>query len=289
MAGFCCCGNKTAITEREGGLVEWYALRGRNSDFSRAVSSTNTCSMAGPAPLRRAGLAMVISPGDNRGVRLLIVEDDDHVASALVTALDRHGFEPTRARTGAEALAALPTGPDMVLLDLGLPDANGFELCQVIREQYHLPILVLTARTETRARIHGLNLGADDYMVKPYDLGELVARIHAIARRIQPRPDQPAREGPIEAGEVRIDPAAREVTVAGEPVELTRKEFELLAMLARQPGVVFRREHILSEVWRTHWQASQRSLEVHVASLRAKLGAPGLIETVRGVGYRLRS
>lgn len=235
-----------------------------------------------------AGLATVLSPGENRDVRLLIVEDDDHVASALVTALDRHGFEPTRARTGAEAMAALADGPDMVLLDLGLPDTNGFELCKMIREQYQLPILVLTARTETRSRIHGLNLGADDYMVKPYDLGELVARIHAVARRIQPRHDQSTSEEPIEAGELRINPAGHEVTVAGQPVELTRKEFELLVMLARQPGVVFRREHILSEVWRTHWQASQRSLEVHVASLRAKLGVPGLVETVRGVGYRLR-
>jgi DNA-binding response OmpR family regulator len=219
---------------------------------------------------------------------LLIVEDDDHVASALVTALDRHGFQPSRARTGAEALAALGDRPDLVLLDLGLPDADGFELCRVIREQHDLPILVLTARTETRARIHGLNLGADDYVVKPYDLGELVARIHAVARRFEPRRDQDTSQEPMCAGSVRIDPAAREVSVAGAAVELTRMEFELLAMLARRPGVVFRREHILSEVWHTHWQASQRSLEVHVASLRSKLGVPGLVETVRGVGYRLR-
>ncbi|QUH06218.1 response regulator transcription factor [Saccharopolyspora erythraea] len=217
---------------------------------------------------------------------LLIVEDDDHVASALTAVLGRHGFDTERARTGAQALEALSHDPDLVLLDLGLPDTDGFDLCRRMRQRYDRPILVVTARTDTRARIHGLNLGADDYLVKPYDIGELIARIHAVARRSAPRRETatPTRH----AGPISVDVDAREATVDGRPVQLTRKEFDLLAMLARQPGVVFSRGQILSEVWSTHWQGSQRTLEVHVASLRTKLGIPDAVQTVRGVGYRLR-
>ncbi|QIZ37447.1 response regulator transcription factor [Saccharopolyspora sp. ASAGF58] len=217
---------------------------------------------------------------------LLIVEDDDRVASALTAVLDRHGFDTDRARSGAQALEALSGDPDLVLLDLGLPDTDGFELCRQIRQRFAGPILIVTARTDTRARIHGLNLGADDYVVKPYDVGELIARIHAVARRSEPRRNPVTRTR--RAGPISVDVDTREVTVDEVPVQLTRKEFDLLAMLARQPGVVFTREQILSEVWSTHWQGSQRTLEVHVASLRAKLGIPDAVQTVRGVGYRLR-
>ena len=228
--------------------------------------------------------------GDNGPVLLLIVEDDDHVAHALMAVLVKHGFEIVRARTGRQALEALAREPDLVLLDLGLPDVDGFDLCRRMRQRFDRPILVVTARTDRSARIHGLNLGADDYVVKPYDVGELIARIHAVARRSAQRSELSAGGAATSrtAGPISVDVDAREVTADGRPVRLTRKEFDLLAMLARQPGVVFSREQILSEVWGTHWQGSQRTLEVHVASLRTKLGLSDVVQTVRGVGYRLR-
>lgn len=151
---------------------------------------------------------------------------------------------------------------------------------------------MVTARSDVRSRIHGLNLGADDYVVKPYDTGELLARIHAVSRRNAPGgAEQPAEEGAAEEalrlGAVTLEISTRQVAVDGAAVPLTRKEFDLLALLAQRPGVVFRREQIISEVWRTSWEGTGRTLEVHIASLRAKLRMPALIETVRGVGYRL--
>jgi DNA-binding response OmpR family regulator len=224
-------------------------------------------------------------------MRLLVVEDDDRVMAALRTVLTRHGFEVTCARTGQQAIDALPTAPHAILLDLGLPDKDGFKVCMHIRKLSDVPIIVVTARGDYESRVHGLNLGADDYLVKPYNLAELIARIHAVTRRVRPAdaavPADPSGTDPAVFGAVRVDHQSRTVTVDGRPVALTRKEYELLVLLARQPGVVFRREHIISEVWQTSWQGTGRTLEVHVASLRHKLSAPGLIETVRGVGYRL--
>ncbi|MEU1621381.1 response regulator transcription factor [Streptomyces sp. NPDC005722] len=230
-------------------------------------------------------------------MRLLLVEDDHRVAAALSAVLAKHGLQVTHARSGEEALHALlpDHGPgfDVVLLDLGLPDQDGFEVCSRIRLRTAIPVIMVTARADVRSRIHGLNLGADDYVVKPYDTGELLARIHAVCRRkAQEAPAGPEAEGAetsdvIVLGPVRVEPATRKVTVGDEPVALTRKEFDLLAMLAQRPGVVFRREQIISEVWRTSWEGTGRTLEVHVASLRSKLRLPSLIETVRGVGYRL--
>ncbi|MFD8142097.1 response regulator transcription factor [Streptomyces sp. NPDC059708] len=230
-------------------------------------------------------------------MRLLLVEDDDHVAAALSAILARHGFQVTHARNGEEALQALlPAGAKpfgVVLLDLGLPDQDGYEVCGKIRKRTSTPVIMVTARGDVRSRIHGLNMGADDYVVKPYDTGELLARIHAVARRTGTT-EEPAAPGSAagEPGLVRLGPVAvelptRRVTVNGGDVPLTRKEFDLLALLAQRPGVVFRREQIISEVWRTSWEGTGRTLEVHVASLRSKLGMPALIETVRGVGYRL--
>jgi DNA-binding response OmpR family regulator len=229
-----------------------------------------------------------------RTVRLLLVEDDDHVAAALSTVLGRHGFQVTIASSGEEALRALlPDGGTpyrVVLLDLGLPDQDGFEVCSRIRRRSSIPVIMVTARDDVRSRIHGLNLGADDYVVKPYDIGELLARIHAVSRRAEPA-ETPAADDThapqLRLGPVTIDLATRRVAVAGSPVPLTRKEFDLLALLGQRPGVVFRREQIISEVWRTSWEGTGRTLEVHVASLRSKLGLPALIDTVRGVGYRL--
>lgn len=237
-------------------------------------------------------------------MRLLLVEDDEHVAAALSAVLNRHGFDVVHARNGAEALDHLLPADGVspfavVLLDLGLPDQDGFEVCGRIRRRTSTPVIMVTARADVRSRIHGLNLGADDYVVKPYDTGELLARIHAVSRRNAAdehteQPDSGDGDGgqdttSLRFGTVLIDLSTRQVTVDGEPVQLTRKEFDLLALLAQRPGVVFRREQIISEVWRTSWEGTGRTLEVHVASLRSKLHLPALIETVRGVGYRLAS
>ncbi|MEW1859245.1 response regulator transcription factor [Streptomyces sp. NPDC088194] len=244
-------------------------------------------------------------------MRLLLVEDDDRVAAALSAVLGKHGFDVRHARSGEEAIQALlpDGGPeyDCVLLDLGLPDQDGFEVCSRIRRRSATPVIMVTARSDVRSRIHGLNLGADDYVVKPYDTGELLARIHAVVRRPPLRPGAAQNAGPatppngspvvtmpgaadgtpMSLGQVVIEPSTRRVTVDGDSVALTRKEFDLLALLAQRPGVVFRREQIISEVWRTAWEGTGRTLEVHVASLRSKLRTPAMIETVRGVGYRL--
>ncbi|MFC7218636.1 response regulator transcription factor [Streptomyces polyrhachis] len=229
-------------------------------------------------------------------MRLLLVEDDDHVAAALCAVLRRHGFDVAHARAGEEALRELLHGGlapfDVVLLDLGLPDQDGFEVCCRIRKVTSTPVIMVTARADVRSRIHGLNLGADDYVVKPYDTGELLARIHAVARRAGAEGEgaegAPAEEHPsLRLGPLHLQLPTRRVLVNEVEVALTRKEFDLLALLAHRPGVVFRREQIISEVWRTSWEGTGRTLEVHVASLRSKLGMPELIETVRGVGYRL--
>ncbi|MFI7384119.1 response regulator transcription factor [Streptomyces sp. NPDC049813] len=223
-------------------------------------------------------------------MRLLLVEDDDHVAAALSAVLARHGFSVLHARSGEEALQALVPAPDafgVVLLDLGLPDQDGYEVCGKIRKRTSTPVIMVTARADVRSRIHGLNLGADDYVVKPYDTGELLARIHAVSRRNTGAENAPVAETGLRFGGVHIELPTRQVTVDGSVVQLTRKEFDLLALLAQRPGVVFRREQIISEVWRTSWEGTGRTLEVHVASLRSKLRRPALIETVRGVGYRL--
>ncbi|WP_374776122.1 response regulator transcription factor [Streptomyces sp. NBC_01310] len=232
-------------------------------------------------------------------MRLLLVEDDDHVAAALSAILARHGFQVTHARSGEEALQALlpagaPAGATpygVILLDLGLPDQDGYEVCGKIRKRTATPVIMVTARADVRSRIHGLNMGADDYVTKPYDTGELLARIHAVARRTGASEEAAAAgtgtPATVHLGPVSIELPNRRVSVDGTDVPLTRKEFDLLALLAQRPGVVFRREQIISEVWRTSWEGTGRTLEVHVASLRSKLRMPALIETVRGVGYRL--
>ena len=225
-------------------------------------------------------------------MQLLVVEDDDHVASALVSVLRRHGFEVVRARDGASALREISPRTDMVLLDLTLPDIDGFEVCRRIRRVSDTPIIMVTARTRLDARIQGLELGADDYVTKPYDVREVLARIDAVLRRGRGREwDGQRAEAPdarIRVRGVVVDLARREVRrAAGTVVDLTRKEFDLLALLVRQQGSVLTRERILRDVWGSSWKGLGRTLEVHVASLRRKLGEPDLVETVRGVGYRM--
>jgi DNA-binding response OmpR family regulator len=215
-------------------------------------------------------------------VRVLMVEDDDSIAEPLARGLEREGFEVARASTGNAALTA--SGYHVVLLDLGLPDLDGFEVCRRLRAASHVPIIVVTARGEEVDRVVGLELGADDYIVKPFGFRELVARIRAVTRRSQTRPDD---EVPSALGPLTVDRRTHRVTLDGEEVALTPKEFDVLALLASEPGTVFTRNHILEEVWDAHWYGPTKTLDVHVAAVRKKLGDPAWIETVRGVGFRL--
>jgi DNA-binding response OmpR family regulator len=215
-------------------------------------------------------------------VRILVVEDDDGIAEPLLEGLTREGFEVSRAATGSQALSA-PT-PDVVLLDLGLPDMDGYTVCQQLRARSPVPILVLTARGAEIDRVVGLELGADDYVVKPFGLRELVARIRAVLRRSA----EPATTDQIQIlGALTVDRRARKVLVEGAEVPLSPKEFDLLALLAEDPGAVVTRQTILEEVWDPHWYGPTKTIDVHVASLRRKLGTPEWIETVRRVGLRL--
>ena len=216
-------------------------------------------------------------------MRVLVVEDEESIAEPLAEGLRREGFTVSVAGTGAEALTAGEA--DVVLLDLRLPDVDGLDVCRKLRERSDVPIIVVTARGEEADRVVGLELGADDYVVKPFGLRELIARIRAVTRRSAGR----ARAGLIAAGPLRVDERARQVHVDGEEVELTPKEFELLLALARDPGVVVSRRRLLEDVWQTTWYGSTKTIDVHVAALRRKLGDPSLIETVRGVGFRLRT
>jgi len=215
-------------------------------------------------------------------MQVLLVEDDDSIAEPLAEGLRREGFEVQRASTGGAALEA--PAADLVLLDLRLPDVDGFTVCRELRARSSVPIIVISARGEEVDRVVGLELGADDYVVKPFGLRELVARIRAVARRSGGRSE---RDEAIDAGRIQIDLRAHRVTVDGNEVQLTAKEFDLLTLLARDAGAVVDRERILREVWQTTWYGSAKTIDVHVAALRRKLGDASLIETVRGIGLRL--
>lgn len=214
-------------------------------------------------------------------MEVLLVEDDDAIADALVTGLSRQGYTVRRVRTASEALEA--PEPDLVLLDLGLPDLDGQEVCRRLRQRSRVPLIVITARSDEIDRVTLLDLGADDYVVKPFGFRELAARIRAVLRRARPEPAAEVQHlGPIE-----LDRRRRRVTVAATEIQLTPKEFDLLAFLAEEPGAVLTRDEIIRSVWDEHWWGSTKTLDVHIASLRRKLGDRRLIETVRGVGYRL--
>jgi DNA-binding response OmpR family regulator len=222
-------------------------------------------------------------------LRLLVVEDDDSIAEPLTSGLQRAGYQVERVATGAAALAA--GVPDVVLLDLGLPDMDGLEVCRRIRARSDVPIIVVSAREEEFDRVVGLEMGADDYVVKPFGMRELVARIRAVSRRTanraEPEAAAPSADSAIVVGRLEVDLRAHRVRVDGNEISLTPKEFELVAYLARDPGAVFTRERIMDDVWDPHWFGPTKTLDVHVASLRRKLGDPGWVETVRGVGFRL--
>ena len=217
-------------------------------------------------------------------MRVLVVEDDDGVAGAVVEALGTHGHRVRRVARAADVWPRLHDA-DLVLLDLGLPDGDGMDVLRRLRRITPTPVLVLTARDAERDVVRGLRLGADDYLVKPVRLRELLARVDAVVRRTGSTGG--AGDAVVEIDDLRVDVPARRATVAGQDVPLTAKEFDILAALARRPGAAVSRQQLLDEVWGDAYLAVSRSLDVHLASLRNKLGRPGLLATIRGFGYRL--
>ncbi|MCB0874086.1 MAG: response regulator transcription factor [Actinobacteria bacterium] len=216
-------------------------------------------------------------------MRLLLVEDDDGIAGPLVTGLEREGFDVTRVANGQDALSAAE--PDLVLLDLRLPDIDGYAVARGLRERSRVPIIMVSAKGEEIDRILGLELGADDYLVKPFSIRELIARINAVMRRVR-EPEQPVDQT-ITVGDLVIDRREHRVRLGDAEIPMTPKEFDLLMVLAGDAGAVVDRRRILEEVWGTRWYGPTKTIDVHVSALRRKLGDPGWIEAVRGVGFRL--
>jgi DNA-binding response OmpR family regulator len=217
------------------------------------------------------------APG--QGASVLVVEDDEGIATQLVRGLSRGGYQVDHVTTGAQALAHDPS--DVVLLDLALPDGHGDSICRTLRERSGVAIIVVTAYGEEVDRVNALDAGADDYLVKPFGLAELQARIRAVLRRVRPGGEL-IRHGPL-----MVDLRTRKVTVHGDAIALTPKEFDILECLALDPGRVVARQEVLETAWDSHWYGPTKVLDVHVAALRRKLGVPGLIETVYGRGFRL--
>ena len=218
---------------------------------------------------------------------ILVVEDEQAIADLVRAYLRRDGFGVVWARSGEQALEELSRHPvRLVVLDIGLPGIDGFEVCRRLRSRTGVPILILSARDDEVDRVAGLEAGADDYVTKPFSPRELVARVKAILRRA-PGGGATVGEGPLAVGDVELDRASRTVTVGGEPVELTSREFDLLAALLAHPGVVLSRDRLLELAWQGEFAGGTRTVDVHVAQLRSKLGRPGLVETVRGAGYKV--
>ena len=245
----------------------------------------------------RARAGKIDLDGVFAAMRILLVEDDETIASPLIDGLGRYGFDLVWARTGRDALTW--NDAELVLLDLGLPDADGIDVCQQIRAWSEVPIIMLTARGTEVDRIVGLEVGADDYLAKPFSLRELVARIRAVTRRTRfpagpgtqaaPAPLEPAAAdcSTIRLDGLVIDLRTRRVCLRGQEIALALKEFDLLAALAGDPGAVCTREKLMETVWDEHYHGSTKTLDFHIAALRRKLGDPGWVRTVRGVGFRL--
>lgn len=214
-------------------------------------------------------------------VKVLVVEDDPSVSEPLISGLERNGIDTVHVAYAAQVVAAL-RGVDVVLLDLGLPDGEGLDVLREIRQISDVPVIIATARGEETDRIIGLELGADDYVVKPFSVRELAARIRAIARRRRNEP-------PLESSALVVDRNRRQVRCGDREIDLTAKEFDLLAVLAEEPGKVFTRQELFTRVWDPVWVGTGKTLDVHIGSLRRKLNDADLIQTVRGVGYRLAS
>jgi DNA-binding response OmpR family regulator len=220
-------------------------------------------------------------------MRILLVEDDPSVAASVIDGLENASMDVGHVSSGKDAIAkALSENFDLILLDLGLPDMDGQDVCRSIREKSTTPIIILSARSEEIDRVLALEFGADDYMVKPFGMRELVARIRAVARRATSA-DATLLVATQDIGALSIDRRSQKVFVNGQDVYLTPKEFDLLAYLATDPGAVYRRNDIMSEVWDTNWYGTTKTVDAHVAALRKKLGNQDWIEAVRGVGFRL--
>jgi two-component system, OmpR family, response regulator RegX3 len=222
--------------------------------------------------------------------RILLVEDEESITAPLSEALAREGFDTSVAGSAAAALElAGKQRPDLVLLDVMLPDGSGFEVARELRRGSRVPIIMLTARGEEADRVAGLELGADDYVVKPFSARELVARVRAVLRRVAEAGER-RPEGAIAIGDVRLDTDRRSAAFRGDELELSRKEFDLLRLLMENAGSVVTRERLIDEVWDTNWFGSTKTLDVHISGLRKKLGddsaAPRYVHTVRGVGFR---
>ncbi|MGH2905651.1 MAG: response regulator transcription factor [Solirubrobacterales bacterium] len=220
--------------------------------------------------------------------RILLVEDEASISDPLSSALERDGFAPVVARTAAEALdLADRIAPDVILLDLMLPDGDGRDVCRAIRRDSQVPIIMLTARGTEVDRIVGLEIGADDYVVKPFSSGELIARIRAVLRRSDGAPTSSVK---VRLGELELDESSRRATLGDDELELSRKEFDLLVELVRHAGHVVTREDLMASVWDENWFGSTKTLDVHIGALRKKLGDdssdPRYLHTVRGVGFR---
>ena len=225
---------------------------------------------------------------------VMLVEDDPSIAGSLTDGLERYGYEVRWVTTGQEALAAAE--PDVVLLDLGLPDMDGLDVCRELRTRSSLPIIIITARDDEVDTVAGLEVGADDYVAKPFGVREIVARIRAVTRRLgavdAPAADDADPQAAVRllvVGRIQVDVAGRRVLSDGREVRLSPKEFDLLAALVAEPGTVLTREALIERVWDTHWFGSTRTLDVHVAALRQKLAGAIVITTLRGVGFRLEA
>jgi two-component system, OmpR family, response regulator RegX3 len=221
---------------------------------------------------------------------ILLVEDERAITDPLAEALEREGFDPAVAGTAAEALEkAQGRAPDLVLLDIGLPDGSGLDVCRELRKQGEVPIIMLTARGSEADRVAGLELGADDYIVKPFSAREVMARVRAVLRRATATASGDDGE-PIRIGELSLDTAKHEARLRDETLDLSRKEFELLRVLMESAGSVLTREALIDEVWDMNWFGSTKTLDVHISGLRKKLDddpkEPRYIHTVRGVGFR---
>jgi DNA-binding response OmpR family regulator len=250
----------------------------RQSGWADGVRPTAPAAVAYGRGMRAPAGGSASEP-DEASTRVLVVEDDASIAAQLVRGLSRGGYQVNHVMTGNAALSWGPS--DVVLLDLELPDLDGVQVCRKLRERTDAAIIVVTAHGEEPDRVMALDAGADDYLVKPFGLAELQARIRAVLRRVRPGGDV------VRHGSLTVDIRTRRVTVSGSEVILTGKEFDILECLASDPGRVVTRQEILETAWDAHWYGPTKVLDVHVASLRRKLGIPGLIETVYGRGFRL--
>jgi DNA-binding response OmpR family regulator len=222
-------------------------------------------------------------------MRVLVVEDDVSVADGIIDGLSTATFQTHHVGSGAEGLSAMASfRPDIVILDLGLPDMDGTDVCRAIRSDWQTPIIVVSARDGEIDRVMALEMGADDYVVKPFGMRELVARIRAVSRRTLATDAEPAQTQ-RRFGALMIDSRAQRVVLGDSDVYLTPKEFDLLIYLSQDPGAVFRRSQILHDIWDTNWYGTTKTLDAHIAAIRKKLGNPGWIESVRGVGFRFGS